>query len=174
MSRHIIRMFPVAMLAALASVAPLEVQAQQFSTNINTSAVARNEAQGARDWGYRVCIVADLTSRTAEVRYATRDNRTGFPTGDGAGNVIHTWTISQDTAGYPAKFFRGVNVEAGKDHIGNVYWKSADGQFKAMQPMGYGRNELWVEIDAPQIRANRYKSLVSGGIGTCGGEGRRS
>ncbi len=32
MSRHIIRMFPVAMLAALASVAPLEVQAQTACT----------------------------------------------------------------------------------------------------------------------------------------------
>ena len=158
-----------------------------FSTNVDTVAVAKNESQAIEDWGQRICIsvtLNDASSGTAEVAYGTTDSN-----GVTTANTINAWLIRKDTAGYPGNrfmdfdgnstnVFRGVTVADGEDHMGNVYWTSTasttgTGTFKAMQPKGYGRNDLWVEIDTPAIRVNRYQGLESGPIGTCGGDGRR-
>ncbi len=154
-----------------------------FSTNIDTAAVAKNESQAIADWGQRVCITATLNTDgtgVAAVAYGATDGE-----GQATTENINAWNIAKDAGGYPGRrytdfngnptnVFRGVTVADGEDHIGNVYWTSSSsttgmGTFKAMQPIGYGRrNELWVEIDTPTIRVNRYKSLGSGAIGKCG------
>ncbi len=162
-----------------------------FSTNIDTAAVAKNESQAIEDWGQRVCITATINSDgmtgTASIGYGIsidHDDNPGTPPRPGTEN-INAWLIVKDTKGYPGlrytdyqgnttNVFRGITVADGEDHIGNVYWTSnssttGTGTFKAMQPKGYGRNELWVEIDTPDIRVNQYKSLTAGAIGTCGG-----
>ena len=171
-------------------------QAMDFSKNVDTTAVARNESQAIADWGQRVCITVTLnsdgTTGSASVGYGTSTDDDGDP---GTPRVlgietINAWLIAKDTTGYPAmrytdyygnptNVFRGVTVADGEDHIGNVYWTSTasttgTGTFKAMQPLGYKiTNQLWVEIDTPTIKVNQYQSLGSGKIGTCGGDGQQ-
>ena len=190
---------PLKRLTALAIVltalmlSPLtSVMAQDFSTNIDTTAVAKNESQAIEKWGQRVCISATLnsdgTTGVASIRFGITtddDDDPNTPPIAGTAN-ISAWLIAKDTTGYPGNrykdfhgnttnVFRGVTVADGEDHIGNVYWTSTasttgSGTFKAMQPKGYGRgDQLWVEIDTPDIRVNQYKSLATGAIGTCGG-----
>ncbi len=161
--------------------------AQDFFKNVDTTAVARNESQAIEDWGQRVCIKAtvnaDGMNGVASISYGTTTlDDEGNPT-PGSEN-ISAWLIAKDVNGYPAmrytdfngnptNVFRGVTVEAGEDHIGNVYWTSTmstagSGTFKAMQPKGYGiTDQLWVEIDTPQIKVNKYQGLGTG-TGTCG------
>ncbi len=167
-----------------------------FSTNVDTTAVAKNESQAIENWGQRVCITATLNgdgmTGVASIGYGITtddDNDPNTPPVPETEN-INAWLIAKDIQGYPAmrytdfngnptNVFRGVTVADGEDHIGNVYWTSTNsttgtGTFKAMQPKGYSINDqLWVEIETPTIKVNRYKSLVSGAIGTCGGYGRR-
>ena len=164
---------------------------KDFSTNIDTAAVAKNESQAIENWGQRVCITATINSDgstgVASIGYgisSDHDDDPNTPPVDTTEN-INAWMIAKDTTGYPGRrytdyhgnptnVFRGVTVADGEDHIGNIYWTSTSstkgtGTFKAMQPIGYNRGDLWVEIDTPDIRVNQYKSLTLGAIGTCGG-----
>ncbi len=198
------RLTALAIVLAALTLFPLaSVMAQtalDFSKNVDTTAVARNESQAIDRWGQRVCISvtlnADGMTGTASVGYGTTtlrddDNDPNTPDVAVSGTEnINTWLIVKDTAGYPGmrykdfngnntNVFRGVTVEDGEDHIGNVYWTSTSsttgtGTFKAMHPKGYKRmNELWVEIDTPEIKVNQYQSLGQGAIGTCGGYGQQ-
>ena len=184
---------PAIVLAALMLSPLTSAMAQMdFSKNVDTTAVAKNESQAITAWGQRVCITvtlnADGRSGVASIGYGITTDDDGDPNTpriSGTEN-INAWNIAKDTAGYPGNrfedfsgnrtnIFRGVVVADGEDHIGNVYWISTGatkgtGTFKAVHPKGYGRgNQLWVEIDTPTIKVNRYQSLEAGSIGNCGG-----
>ncbi len=184
---------PAIVLAALMLSPLTSARAQMdFSKTVDTTVVAKNESQAIAAWGQHVCITATLNadgrSGVASIGYGITTDDDGDPlTPRIAGTEnINAWNIVKDTAGYPGNrykdfygnptnVFRGVTVADGEDHIGNVYWISTSatkgsGTFKAMQPKGYGRkNQLWVEIDTPNIKVNRYQSLETGKIGNCGG-----
>ncbi len=162
-----------------------------FSKNVDTTAVARNESQAIADWGQRVCINVTLNTDgtgVASVGYGISTDDDGDPNTPPVSGIenINAWQIGKDIGGYPGmrytdfngnptNIFRGVTVADGEDHIGNVYWTSTSsttgtGTFKAMQPKGYGiTNQLWVEIDAPTIKVNQYQSLGVGNMTTCKG-----
>ncbi len=189
---HYKRLTALAIVLAALMLSPLtSVMAQDFSTNIDTTAVAKNESQAIEKWGQRVCISATLNSDgtgVASIGFGITTDDDDDPNTPPVPRTenINAWSIKKDTTGYPGNrykdfsgnttnVFRGVTVADGEDHIGNVYWISSasttgSGTFKAMQPKGYGRgDQLWVEIDTPEIKVNQYKSLATGAIGTCGG-----